>query len=72
MMGRIPRPFPDIEKFRYKSVFESPATSLDGTARPVDDFMLRAQIKKKAFNEGKQNTAKEITEFSSTFVALRS
>ena len=26
MMGRIPRPFPDKEKLRYKSVFESPNT----------------------------------------------
>ena len=42
MMGRIPRPFPDKEKLRYKSVFECSATSLDRAARPVDDFMPRA------------------------------
>ena len=46
-MGRIPRPFPDKEKLRYKlKCFESPATSVDGTAQPLNDFMLRAQIKK--------------------------
>ena len=52
---------------RYKSVFESSATSLDGAARPVDDFIPRAQIKK-SFNEGMLNTAKEITDFSFTFL----
>ena len=66
MMGRIPRPFPDKEKLRHKSEFESSAT-LDGAARPLDDFMPRAKIKN-SFNEGKLNTAKEITYFSSTFV----
>ena len=46
MMGRIPRPFPDKEKLRCTSVFESPAISLDGTARLVDDFMRRLANKK--------------------------
>ena len=63
MMGRIPRPFPDIEKFRYKSVFESPATSLDGTARPVDDFMLRAQIKKNPSMKESRTQRKKLQNF---------
>ena len=65
-MGRIPRPFPDKEKLKYKlKCFESPATALDGTAQPVNYFMLRAQIKKKNFfNEGKLNKVKEITDVS--------
>ena len=70
MMCRIPLHIPDKKKLRFKSVFESPATCLDGTARPVDDFMPRVQIKK-YFNEGKlrtQLTVKENTDFSSTFV----
>ena len=66
MDTRIPRPFPDIETSRYKSVFESPAC-LDGKPRPVDDYMPRAQIKK-YFAEGKLATVKEIAEFSVAFV----
>ena len=66
-MDRILPPFPDRETFRYTSVFESPATSPDRKTRPVHDFMPRAQIKK-YFNEEKLNTAKDMEEFSCTFV----
>ena len=46
MIDKIPRPFPDVETLKYKSVFNSPTRSLDGKTRPVDDYMPRTQIKK--------------------------
>ena len=67
MIDRIPRPFPDVETLKYKSVFNSPTHSLDGKIRPVDDHMPRAQTKK-YFSRKKLETAKEIEEFSRTFV----
>ena len=45
-MDRIPRPFPNKETFRYKSVLEFPSTCLDRKTRPLDDFMPGAQIRK--------------------------
>ena len=68
MIDRIPRPFPDVETLKYKSVFNSSTHSLDGKIRPVDDYMPRAKIKK-YFSRKKLETAKEIEEFSRTFVA---
>ena len=67
MIDRIPRSFPDVKTLNYKSVFNSPTYSLDGKIRPVDDYMPRAQIKK-YFSRKKLETAKEIEEFSCTFV----
>ena len=69
-MDRIPRPFPNKETFRYKSVFEFPLTCLDGKKMPVDDFMPRAQIKR-YFNEEKLNMAKGMEEFSCTLVVCQ-
>ena len=67
MIDRIPRPSPDVETVKYKSVFNSPTHSLNGKIRPFDDYMPRAQIKK-YFSRKKLQTAKEIEEFSRTFV----
>ena len=67
MIDRIPRPFPDVETLKYKSVFNSPTHSLDWKMRPVDDYMPRAQIKK-YFSRKRLETVKEIEKFSRTFV----
>ena len=67
MMHRIPRPFPDVETFNYKSVFNSPTNSLDGKIRPLDDNIPRVQIKK-YFSRKKLETAKEIELISRAFV----
>ena len=48
-------------------VLNSPTDYLDGKIRPVDDYMPRTQIKK-YFSRKKLETAKEIEEFSRTFV----
>ena len=69
-MDRIPRPFPNKETFRYKSLFQFPLTCLDRKTMPVDDFMPRAQVKR-YFNEEKLNMAKGMEEFSCTLVVCQ-
>ena len=56
----VPRPFPDYDKlpgYRYKHVSVTP-TKVNGSARPVDDFQPRANLKE-AFNSKTINLTNE-------------
>ena len=57
VMGRIPRPFPDEKNHgHYLDVFSTPTLTEDGSPREINDFLPRANIKKRFF-EGILNSS---------------
>ena len=75
-LKQVPRPMPDKEALpdlRYLAFDKTPTVSLKGSARKVDDFQPRAQIKK-SFEEGTLalDNADSIATFSKTFAVEES
>ena len=58
--------FPEEDKFKHESVFDSPSTS-DGNPRMVNDYKPLAQIKQ-SFSAQKLNTVEEIIDFACRYV----